>query len=590
MPANFSSLGERLRAAGPDVSAALVVFLLGVPQCLAYATIAGLPPAMGLYAAAVPPILGSAIRSSNHVVVGPTNALSLLVGGAVLAATTHDPAQVAIALALGVAVFQIVATLLKLSAVIDFISSPTVLGYITGAGLLIGIGQLHNLTATVGPRGKIWVTVGGWIEALPQTHSLSLIFAAATVLCVIGVRLLGRAIDKKLPAALIAMVVGIVANMVFGLEARGLRVIADIEPIPPGLPPITLPSLELAWELAPFALACAVLSLVEANAVARSIAGRTGQQLDAPREFMGQGVANLAAAFTGGYPVSGSLSRSALNEQAGARSRWAAALSGVLMLLVLVTAASVLDHTPIPSLAGLLLVVAWDLVDLDRIRTIFATSKGDGLTFLVTMLGTWSLDLDKAIYVGVGLSLVLFLRKARRLSTREFLVDESGGFTLRPLDIESLGPLGTLGTGSDASVLSPVVRLFHIEGALFFGSASELRRALEAIARAPGLVVAVIRLDRAASLDLTAAEVLGTIAQSMRRRGRHLLVVGMNPLMSRTFERSGVAEAVGEAQLFPAQERPFGALEAARDRAVELVSAGSSEARPRRAEAPSELP
>lgn len=553
-------VGERLRGMSPDVLAALIVFLLGVPQCLAYATIAGLPPAMGLYAAAIPAVLGSLLRSSNHVVVGPTNALSLLVGGAVIATSSHDPAQVAIALALGVAVFQIVATALKLSSVVDYISSPTVLGYITGAGLLIGVGQLHNLTATEGPSGKIWETVGGWIETLPDTQPMALIFAGATVVLVIVVRLIGKAVDRKLPAALIAMIAGIAVNLGFELEGHGLRVIADIEPIPSGLPPITLPSLELTLELAPFAVACAVLSLVEANAVARSIAGRTGQQLDPRREFLGQGAANLAAAFTGGYPVSGSLSRSALNEQAGAKTRWSGAISGVLMLIVLVTAASFLDHTPIPSLAGLLLVVAWDLVDLPRIRRIFETSRGDALTFLVTLLGTWSMDLDKAIYLGVGLSLLLFLRKARLLTIRELVVNERGFLQEHPLD----RPLDGLRRCS-------AIRLLHVEGALFFGSAGELRRALDDVALADGVKVLIVRLKRATGLDLTVAEVLAAQAECMRQRGQHLLLVGMTPDMMRTLERSGVAASFGEGQLFPTKARWFGAMEAAKRRAFELV-------------------
>lgn len=566
-PGPAPGIAERARSAAPDIVAALVVFLLGIPQCLAYATIAGLPPAMGLYAATVPAIVGSLVRSSNHVVVGPTNALSLLVGGAVVAVTAAgnpgvDPFAVAIALALGVGLFQLAATALRLSSVVDYISSPTVLGYITGAGVLIGIGQLHNLTATTGEGGRMWVTVASWIAALPETHSLSLIFSAATVLAVIAIRLLGKALDRKLPAALIVMILGIVANVVLGLEDRGLRVIADIEPIPRGLPPLTLPNLDLALELAPFAVACGVLSLVEANAVARSIAGRTGQRLDPRREFLGQGLANLSAALFGGYPVSGSLSRSALNEQAGAKTRASGVLTGVLMLLVLVSAASVLDHTPIPSLAGLLLVIAWDLVDVPRIRKTLRTSRGDGLTFLVTMVATWSMDLDAAIYLGVGLSVVLFLRQARLLTISELVVNPHGYLHEHPLG----APLGEHRRCS-------AIRLIHVEGSLFFGSAGELSRALEALARDLEVKVIIVRLKHASGLDLTAAEALATVAEAMRERDQHLLLVGMTPDVMPVLERSGVAESVGEEQLFPARAQWFAALEAARERAFELVGA-----------------
>ncbi|MFO7567055.1 MAG: SulP family inorganic anion transporter [Enhygromyxa sp.] len=571
------TIRDRLAGFGPDAMAATVVLFLAIPQGLAYATIAGLPPAAGLYAAALPTIVGSLFRSSRHVVVGPTNALSLLVGAAVIGTSAHDPMEVAIALAFGVALFQLVATALRLSAIVDYISSPTVLGYITGAGLLIGIGQLHNVTATEGPSGRIWTTVGGWFEALPGADPLALGFAGGTVLTVILLRLAsrrararlasgrgGRAsrIVAKLPAALVVTLLGIAVNLGFGLERLGLRVVSDLSPIPTGLPPLTWPSLGLSFELLPVAFACTVLSLVESNAVARSIAARTGDQLDARREFLGQGLANLAAALTGGYPVSGSLSRSALNERLGARTRAAGVITGLLMIVVLLALAWLLDHTPIPSLAGLLLVVAWDLVDVPRIRRTLRTSPGDGLAFLATMLGTWTLSLDQAIYLGVGVSLVKFLRKARLLTVHELVVDETGR-----LQEQALGQRLAPGTSR-----CDEIRLLHVEGPLFFGSASELRRALDEVVASPRLQVLILRVKRATGLDLSVAEELIAIADLLHARGRHLVLVGMTPDLSEVLERSGASAVIGEDNLFPTRRRWFAALRAAIERAVELAA------------------
>jgi len=567
MDAPKPSLGQRLRALGPDFTAAGAVFFLGVPQGLAYATIAGLPPAMGLYAATLPAIVGSLFRSSHHVVVGPTNALSLLVGGAVIAMSDQPALEVGIALALGVAVFQLVATVLRLSAVVDYISSPTVLGYITGAGLLIGVGQLYNVTGTEGPVGRAWTTIGGWISTLPETHALSLIVALATVVAVVLLRLLSRKLDRRLPDAIVVMVVGIIVTIAFGLDARGLSTVADLSPIPAGLPPLTLPSLALSVELAPFAFACAMLSLVEANAVARSIAARSGQHLDTNREFLGQGLANLAAALFGGYPVSGSLSRSALNEQAGGKTQLSGALTGVFMIVVLLVLTSILDRTPIACLAGLLLVVAWDLVDVPRIRRTFATSWSDGLAFLVTMIATWLVPLDKAIYLGVGLSLILFLRKARLLTIRELVVNPAGVLQELPLD----APLGELRRCS-------AIRLLHVEGALFFGSAGELRNALDKVAADGGVRVIIVRVKRATGLDLTVVEDLCSLAESLRERDMHLMLVGMTPDMVEILERSGASARIGEDHLFPTQERWFAALDAAKSRAFEIVGGDHTEA------------
>ncbi|HVI00669.1 MAG TPA: SulP family inorganic anion transporter [Enhygromyxa sp.] len=567
-PGALARARRLLGSLGPDAGAALVVLFLAIPQGLAYATIAGLPPAAGLYAAALPTVVGSLFRSSKHVIVGPTNALSLLVGAAVIATSEHDPIAVGIALAFGVALFQLVATALRLSTVVDYISSPTVLGYITGAGLLIGIGQLHNVTGTHGPVGRMWTTIGGWIEALPAADRMTAAFAGGTVLAVIVLRWLSRrarlraakgasaALDRffaKLPAALVVMLLGIAINLALNLEQLGLRTVSDLSPIPAGLPPLTMPSPALALELAPVALACTVLSLVESNAVARSIASRTGQRLDARREFLGQGLANLAASLSGGYPVSGSLSRSVLNEQAGARTRAGGVLTGLMMIAVLLALARLLDHTPIASLAGLLLVVAWDLVDVPRIRRTLRSSPGDALAFVATMIGTWTLALDQAIYLGVGVSLVLFLRKARLLTVRELVVDESGR-----LQEQALGqPLAPLTARCEA------IRLLHVEGPLFFGSAGELRRALDPILAAPGLRVLVLRVKRAIGLDLSVAEELIAIAELLRSRGQQLVMVGMSPDMMEVLERSGAGVVIGKDNLIPTRRRWFEALTAA---------------------------
>jgi SulP family sulfate permease len=553
----------------PDASAAIVVLFLAIPQGLAYATIAGLPPAAGLYAAALPAVIGSLFRSSRHVIVGPTNALSLLVGAAVIATSDHDPVAVAVALAFGVALFQLVATALRLSTVVDYISSPTVLGYITGAALLIGIGQLHNVTGTTGPSGDIWTSVRGWFEALPSADAVTVAFAGGTLVAVLLLRVLSKRARKraaspmlaKLPAPLVVMLLGIAINLGIGLERLGLRVVADLAPIPSGLPPLTVPSPMLALELAPVALACTVLSLVESNAVARSIASRTGQRLDARREFLGQGLANLAAALTGGYPVSGSLSRSVVNEQLGARTRAAGVLTGLAMIVVLLSLGWLLDHTPIASLAALLLVIAWDLVDVPRIRRTLRTSTGDALAFAATMIGAWTLPLDRAIYLGVGLSLVLFLRKARLLTVRELVVDETGRLQEHPLG----QPLAT------ETARCQAIRLLHVEGPLFFGSAGELRRALDSVVAAPGLRVLVLRVKRATGLDLSVAEELIAIAELLRSRGQQLVLVGMTPDLMEVLVRSGADRVIGEANLFPTRRRWFEALTAAIARAFELT-------------------
>ena len=529
---------------GRDVPAALAVGILAVPQGVAYAMVAGLPPAMGLYASAAPAVVGSLLRASRHVVTGPTNALSLLVGGTVVA-SADDPVAAAVTLAFLVGVTQALAGALRLGAVVDYISSPVVLGYITGASVLIAAGQLPNITGTAKVAGTLPVQLWGWgagLVAEPVSlWSVGVALGTAAVLVVVG-RLAPRA-----PGGMLALVAGIVLSLALDLRGHGVRTIADIASIPSGLPPLTLPDLSLAVSLWPAAVACTVLSLTESSAVARAMAQRTGQHLDPSVEFWGQGMANLASSLTGGYPISGSPVRSTLNVQSGAQSRLSGVLSGGVVLLAILLLGPLLDATPVPSLAGLLVVVAAGLVDWRRIRRILRVRSSDTAAFLVTLVGSWLLSLDQAIYRGVGISLVLFLRRARLLIVREMGVGSRG--RLRDF------PLGRPPRGVRRCSL---VRILHVEGTLFFGSAGELRTALEEAA-VPGVAALVVRLKRTQGMDATTIEALDAAAAVLQERGVRLVLVGL---------REGALERLrrlhaGDVELltvFPSQSRWFGAM------------------------------
>ncbi|MGH1346158.1 MAG: SulP family inorganic anion transporter [Nannocystales bacterium] len=545
-------------ALGPDMLAAFTVLFLGVPQGLAYATIAGLPPVVGLYAATIPAIVGSLFRSSPLVIAGPTNALSLLVGAGMADKMGVDPVATALTLALLVGVFQAASGLLRLGALVDFISTAVVLGYITGAGVLIGFGQLHNATGTSGPGGRIWVTTRGWLDQLGEASGMAVGVTLATVVLVIAARWAEKRGGKRIPGAIVAMGLGLVANLVFGLERHGLAVVSDLAPIPSGFPSLTVPDLSLAPSLIPLAVACAVLSLVESSSVARSAASRTGSRLDASTEFFGQGLANLAAAFFGGYPISGSLARSSLNERAGARTRMSGVFGGLMMLGALATLGPLLNHTPVASLAGLMFVVAYDLIDVRRIRAAVRSSHEDAAAFFATMFGTWAFSLDVAIYLGVGISLVLFLRRARLVRVTE-LAPEGPRLAEVPED--------------GAAPPNPI-RLLHVEGSLFFGAAGELREALSRVLAEPSTQVLVVRLKRASGLDATTAGMLGELAELSRAAGHHIVLAGVTARAYEVLQRSGALQRLGPSNVFQTRSQWFRALGAGLERAAELCPTG----------------
>lgn len=548
--------GKRRPQLGRDLLAATTVTFLSIPQGVAYAMIAGLPPAMGLYAATLPAIFGSLFRSSHLVVSGPTNAVSLLVGTATAAAADRagmDPVQVAITLAAMVGLIQVGAGLLKLGVLVDYVSRSVVLGYITGAAVLIGVGQLANTTGTAGGRGNLPEQLWLWARGLGDVHVLSLGLALGAALMVAGF----HRFAPRVPGALVAMLAGIGGSMLFDLGGRGVRVSGDIAPVAAGFPPLSIPGGLDLFELVPLAIAATVLSLVESSAVGRSLATKTGSRLDADTEFVGQGLSNLAAAFTSGYPVSGSLSRSVLNEAVGASSRLAGALSGVLVLAVLLLAGPVVDYTPIPVLAGILLVVAWRMIDRPAIERALRSSPVDALAFAGTVAGTFLVRLDIAIYIGVGISLVVFLRRARLLRAGELRFDRDG--RLRESEPGRRG-----GTPCRA------VKIVHLEGSLFFGAAGELRELLEEAVE-PSTKVLLVRVKRTHDLDATTAQVFAEVAEALARSGRTLLLVGMRPRAMEILEASGTAGRLGADALFPTQPGWFVAMEQALERALELA-------------------
>lgn len=548
--------------------AAVLVTVLSIPQGLAYAMMAGLPPAVGLYASMLPAILGGLFRSSRHVVAGPTNALSLLVGGAlavVAAKTGAAPVELALTLALLVGVIQLAAGVLRLGSLVDYISDPVVLGYITGAGVLIGVGQLPHLTGVpVHGESEIGRLVS-WFGTLGDAHPIPVALGLGTTA---GIVLL-RWLSPRIPGALVAMGVGIAVSMIFDLPGRGVTTIGDLAPVPASLPPFGLPPVDNVRALLPSAVAVAVLSLVESSAVARALAGRTGDRVDASVEFAGQGLANLVSAVSGGYPVSGSLGRSMANWRAGARTRLAGMLGGVFVLLVVLLAGPIVDYTPTSSLAGLLLVLAWDLVDRSRIVLTLKSGIGDVAAFLATLVGAWTLELDQAIYLGVGLSVVMFLRRARQLTVRELVVDGAG--RLREATTAIASEDDELPEPEEGYDVCPQIRILHVEGSLFFGAAGELGAALDTALADPEIAVLVVRLKRCQGLDVTTAEILRAAALRMRQEGRHLVLVGMRPPVMERMRALGLVEVVGEAQVFPTQPGWFVAMDRALYRSIELV-------------------
>ncbi len=512
-----------------DLVAALTVTFLAIPQGVAYAMIAGLPPVVGLYASFLPTIFAALLRSSKHAISGPSNAVSLLVGTAVAANVGTDPISTALVLAAMVGIVQVAAGMLRLSVLVDYISIPVVAGYITGAGALIAIGQLPHLTATqgAGPGASVIEKFEVWFGGLGGANELAVALSIGCAGTILLLRWLGKKFSINIPSALVVLAAATLGAWLFDFSGRGLTLVADLASVPRQLPPLSLPDFSGWRPLVPFAIAASVLSLVESSSVSRTLAAHTGQRLGLTFEFIGQGVGNLIASVSGGYPVSTSLSRSSINHRAGAKSRLSGVFSGLAVGIVLLAFGPALEFTPIAGLAGLLLVVAFDLVDIDRITRILRGRRSDAIAFVATLIGTWVLALDTAIYFGVAISLFSYLRRARILRTIYLVKGDDGNImqTQEP-------PPGD-------------VHILQVDGQLFFAATSELEEAIDSALSQPQLKTLIVRIRRAIGMDVTIATRLAELAATARQRGKSLVLTGVTEDSRRILERTGALGEIG---------------------------------------------
>ena len=398
---------ENLR---PDFVAGLTVGVLLLPQAIAYALIAELPAQVGLYTAIVAAIVGALWGSSFHLHIGPTNAASLLVLSSLLVVAPSDTPRFVMAaglMAVMVGIFQLIMGLLRLGVLVNFVSHSVVVGFSSGAGVLIALKQLPYLLGVEASSQHPLKIITDFFTYLPEVHKPTLAFGLGTI----AVIMLLQRFVPKLPASLISMIGAAAVVGLFGFHDNGVKVIGKLSA---GLPPFTLPplfDLELLVDLAVGALAVAAMGLVEAISSARSIASQTDQRLDSNQEFVGLGLANITAGLFSGYPCSGSFTRSAINYRAGARTSISSVFSGLFVLVTLLLLAPLAAYLPRATLSGVLMVIAYGMIDRAEIRRIWQGARGDAAIMLTTFFATLLLDLAFAVLAGILLSFALYIMK-----------------------------------------------------------------------------------------------------------------------------------------------------------------------------------
>jgi SulP family sulfate permease len=519
-----------------DLVAALTGAIVVLPQGVAFATIAGMPPEYGLYAGMVPAIIAALFGSSWHLVSGPTTAASIVLFSSLSALAEPGSAQyvqLALTLTLMVGAIQLFMGLARLGTLVNFISHSVVVGFTAGAAVLIAASQLKNFFGVALPRGVGPVeTVHSLITHADAINPYVMAVGGATL--VAGIAL--KRYLPRFPYMIGAMVVGSIVSVMLGASEHQ---IATVGALPSQLPPLSMPDFDLATmrSLAPAALAVTLFALTEAVSIARSLAIRAGQHIDGNQEFIGQGLSNIVGGFFSGYVATGSFNRSGLNYEAGAKTPLAAIMAGVLLMGIVLLVAPLAAYLPNAAMAGVLFLVAWGLIDVHHIKKILKASRTEATVMSVTFLSALFLDLEFAILLGVGLSLMAYLIRTSRPHLRERVPDPS--LPKRRFN--------------DAAHLPqcPQFRMVRIDGSLFFGAVSHVAERLREMERKDREPRNLALIGSSMNfIDVAGAELLVQEAKRLRQDGRTLYLFRIKPGVKKFLERGGYMEEIGAEYVF----------------------------------------
>ncbi|WP_409419243.1 SulP family inorganic anion transporter [Marinomonas sp. RS-M-Aa-14] len=448
-----------------DLIAGITGAVLVLPQGVAYAYIAGLPPEIGLYTAIVSASVAALFGSSFHMISGPTAALSIVVASIVHQigySSTTEQMLIVVTLSFLTGLIQFLLGALRLGALVNFISHTVIVGFTTGAALLIATSQIkHLLGIEVASRLSFIQEIGAILKHVEEVNFYALIIGIATLATSIAIKL----INKRLPNLLIGMIIGSV--ICFFANGQNYGVVM-VESMSGTLPSFSLPDLSSSRISSLFsgAFAVALLGLIEAVSIARAISVRSKQIIDGNQEFIGQGMSNLIGGFFSCYPSSGSFTRSGANFDAGAVSPFSAVYAAIIVALIIAFIPSATSYLPLPAMAGSVLLIAWNLINIKDIIEILKISYAEATILIGTFFSTLFIQLEFAIYVGIILSIGFYLRRTSRPKIIEVApIQDIQNRIIRNIHRYSLD-------------VCPQIKIIRIDGSLYFGSVDYVQKEL----------------------------------------------------------------------------------------------------------------
>jgi sulfate permease, SulP family len=532
---------------GRDAIAGVIVVCLLVPEGMAYAQIAGMPPQTAFYVAPPALLLYAIFASSRKLVVVVSATQAALSAGAVAAlATAGTPhyEELTAALALLVGAITVVAGLLRLGVVARFFSPSVLVGFVSGLALVISIKQVPKILGIEAGEGDFWERLWDILVHLGDVHGTTLVVGLTTIAVMVAVERFAH----RLPAALVALVFGIVVSQVFDLAARGVEVIEEIPSglAAPQIPNVTLSDLSLLFAAA---VGIALVNFAEGNSMAREFARRDGVKLDADQELIGLGAANVGAGLFQGFTIGASLSKSSAAYGAGMQTQMAGIVAAGLTVLVALFLTGLFEGLPEATLGAIVIVAVSGMVKTRRLRELYALRKTDFALAVVALLAVLSLETLTALVFAVLLSIVLLVIRAARAPLRR-LGELPGGAYVE------------LETHPDARE-HPTTLVFRPDAELFFANAEAVVEDvyLAATEHEPPARAVVIDLELSGDLDVPAAEALGLLAGRFAEAGIALALARMNATAIDLLEKTGVVDAIGRERVGGRVEDAVQALE-----------------------------
>ncbi len=513
-----------------DIYAGLSVATLCIPQNMAYALIAGLNPIYGLYTSIISQIISTLTGKSSYIIVGPTNLMAMAIASNLNMVNQSRYLEMVVLLTFLVGFFQIIAGLFKFGKLVRYVSHPVIVGLTTGAALIIGVGQVKNfLGVNLESTYNMFDEIYSLILSFTVINPISVIMGLITIFIILFL----EKSKYKVPSYLFGVLITTILTMIFGFD----KMINTVGSLDLDTFSLSIPTLNIStvFNISTKALAVALVGLIQTLAVVKSVSTRSNEELDINKEFLSQGIMNLGLSFFNGFASSASFTNTFANYQAGAKTRISELFSALSILIFIVFFNFFIKFIPISSLAGLVLIVAYNMVDQNEIKELLNATKADTLIFTLTFLATiTSPRIEYAVYFGVLLSLISVLKDSSEASVSHLKYDEDSHAKIVQTEPEEIA--------DDEYIILDLV------GDFTFSSADSFKYKLENVSEAGcGYIIRIRNID---NIDITSINELKKFIKDAQDNDREVLISGVNDNKYKILKNLGIIQLIGEENIF----------------------------------------